>query len=253
MYKLLLVDDEKQITEGLKCLLDWEEFQITQIMTANSYEEALEIGAVYKPDIAILDVRIRNKYGFDLHRELKELQPDLCSIMISGYDEFEYVRKAMRQGVVDYLLKPIDRRELRKTLEKLIVERLHGELRQEESKEMYDEILQMSLKDLSKLVQKIIAVVSEDYGKSLNLTVLAEEMEVSSGYLGKMFLRETNMKFSQYLMQYRMKVAKELILNTDEKISYIARKVGYSNMNYFYIHFQLCHKKSPKEFRDEKP
>lgn len=252
MYKLLLVDDEKQIIEGLKCLLDWKEFQISQVKTANSYEEALEIGAVYKPDIAILDVRLRNKYGFDLHKELKEQQPELCSIMISGYDEFEYVRKAMRQGVVDYLLKPIDRRELKKTLEKLIVERLHGELKQNENKDRYDEILHMDLQDLSRLVQKIIAVVHEDYGKSLNLTVLAENMEVSSGYLGKVFLRETDMKFSQYLMQYRMNVAKELIVNTDEKISYIAQKVGYTNMNYFYIHFQNCHQKSPKEFRDEK-
>ena len=75
---------------------------------------------------------------------------------------------------------------------------------------------------------------------------------MSSGYLGKLFLRETNMKFSQYLMQYRMKIAKELIENTDEKISYIAQKVGYTNMNYFYTHFQNCYQKSPKEFRDEK-
>lgn len=252
MYKLLLVDDEKQITEGLKCLLNWEEFRITEIKTANSYEEALEIGAVYKPDIAILDVRLLNKYGFDLHKQLKEQQPEMCSIMISGYDEFEYVRKAMRQGVVDYLLKPIDRRELRKTLERLIVERLHGELQQMKDSNMYDEVLQTDLQNLSRLVQKIIRVVHEDYGKSLNLTMLAETMEVSSGYLGKIFLRETNMKFSQYLMQYRMSVAKELIKNTDEKISYIAQKVGYSNMNYFYTHFQSCYEKSPKEFRNEK-
>ena len=72
MYRLLLVDDEKQITEGLKCFMPWEQYQIDEIRTANTYEEALDTGWSWKPHIAIIDVCIGKKYGYDLHRELSK-------------------------------------------------------------------------------------------------------------------------------------------------------------------------------------
>lgn len=208
MYRLLLADDEKQITEGLKCLLSWEKYQIDEIRAANTYEEALDIGWSWKPQIAIIDVCIGKKFGYDLQGELRKKLPDLCTIMISGYDEFTYVREAMRQGVVDYLLKPINRVELGKLLESIIVDRLQGSLsKSPEDEEPYDEILGKREQELSKLVRKIIKIVQEEYGKNLNLSVLADRLEVSNGYLGKLFARETDMKFSQYLMQYRMNIA----------------------------------------------
>ena len=68
-------------------------------------------------------------------------------------------------------------------------------------------------------------------------------------YLGQIFYKETNMKFTTFLMCYRMNVAKELLINTNDKVSYIARKLGYTNMNYFYTHFQKCRHKAPTDFR----
>lgn len=252
MYRLMLVDDEKQITEGLKCFLPWEKYQIEEIRAANSFDEALDVGRSWRPHIAIMDVCIGKEFGYELQRELKKELPDLCTIMISGYDEFVYAREAMRQGVVDYLLKPINRVELEKILESIIVDRLQGSiLKSPEDEGLYDEILEKNEKEFSKLVRKILKIVWEEYGKNLNLSVLADRLEVSSGYLGKLFAKETDMKFSQYLMLYRMKRAKELLMNTDYKVSYIANKVGYTNMNYFYLHFQDCYEKSPSEFRED--
>ena len=221
MYRLLLVDDEKQITEGLKCFLAWEKYQIDEIRTANTYEEALSVALCFKPHIAILDVCIGNQFGFDLYRKLQKELPELYVIMISGYDEFSYVREAMRQGAVDYILKPIDRKELEKVMKTIVVERLRGSLiRTPEEEAQYDEILKKDKESLSKLVRRIIKIVQEEYEKNLNLSVLSERLEVNNGYLGKLFLRETDMKFSRYLMQYRMNVAKDLLVNTDYKVSY---------------------------------
>lgn len=251
MYRLLLVDDEKQITEGLKCFLNWEKYQIDKIWTANTFEEALNIGWNQKPQIAILDVRIGSRLGFDLYRKLQKELPDLCVIMISGYDEFSYAREALRQGAVDYLLKPIDRAELEKVLKRIIEERLNGSVLQlPEERKKYDEIIGKNEEELGKLVRRIIKIVQEEYGKNINLSLLADRLEVSSGYLGKLFFKETGVRFSQYLMQYRMNVARDLLVDTDYKVSYIANRVGYTNLNYFYWHFQNCHQKSPSEFRD---
>lgn len=251
MYRLLLVDDEKQITEGLKYLLAWGRYQINEIREENTYEGALRTALVWKPHIAIMDVCIGDKYGYDLHREIKAQLPELCVVMISGHDEFSYAREAIRQGAVDYLLKPVDRVELAKVMEGIIVNRLRGSLPAlETDSSQFDEVLGRDCGELSKLVRKIIQIVHEEYGKNLTLSMLAERLEVSNGYLGKVFSKETGMKFSQYLMMYRMKVAKELLSNTDYKVSYVASRVGYTNRNYFYTHFQLCYGKSPTEFRD---
>ena len=72
---------------------------------------------------------------------------------------------------------------------------------------------------------------------------------MNATYLGQIFIKETGMKFSEYLMAYRMQVARERILNTDEKISAIAAGVGYSNLNYFYQHFHGYYQLTPSEIR----
>lgn len=252
MYRLLLVDDEKQITEGLKFLLPWERYQIQEIRTANTYEEALETAYQWKPHIAIIDVCIGKDFGYDLQHELHRNLPKLCTVMISGYDEFAYVREAMREGAVDYLLKPINRIELEHVLKEIVVNRLHGSIRHIEGKDtQHDRILGTDVQGLNKLIRKILKIVQDEYGKNLNLSILADRLEMSSGYLGKLFAKETGMKFSQYLMAYRMDIAKELLIGTDFKVSYIANKVGYTNLNYFYMHFQSSYQKSPSEFRGQ--
>ena len=68
-------------------------------------------------------------------------------------------------------------------------------------------------------------------------------------YLGQIFIKETNMKFTEYLMAYRMYVAREKIMNTDDKISEVASLVGYTNMNYFHQHFHSYYGISPLKMR----
>ena len=186
MYRLLLVDDEEKITEGLVYLLDWERYQITSILTANTYEEALKIGMDTVIHIAIIDVCIEDRKGYHLYQDLLRFQPKLQCIMISGYDEFIFVREALRCGVEDYLLKPVDRIELGKNIEKIVVNHLHGTIKREyQDKTKYDEILNKEYSEMNKLVRKIITIVQRDYDKGLNLSVLSEMLEMNSSYLGQ--------------------------------------------------------------------
>ena len=88
-----------------------------------------------------------------------------------------------------------------------------------------------------------------EYGQHISLKSIADRFRMNATYLGQIFIKETGMKFSEYLMAYRMHVARGQIVNTDEKISAIAADVGYSNMNYFYQHFHGFYGITPSEMR----
>lgn len=253
MYKLLIVDDEPQILEGMKLTLDWGKFGFKRIETCETYADAITKSIDFLPDLAILDVCIGNDRGYDLIRKLKELRLSAKYIMMSGYDEFKYAQQAIRCGARDYLLKPINRTKLQEAVEKIIVEELNGTLDDADDKYLdTDPVLGVHYDNLSKLTNRILLMIKAEFSQNLSLKGVAERFRMNSTYLGQLFLRETQMKFSEYLMAYRMLQAKERIQFTDDKISSIANSVGYPNLNYFYTHFQAFFNKSPSELRKKK-
>lgn len=125
MYKVLLVDDEYMITEGLKRLIPFEKWDMEVVATANHADDALDYVREHPVDIVISDVNMPGKTGLEMIGEMKELLPEAYYILLSGYQEFEYVKKAMNLNVVDYLVKPVDKVELEYLLEKIL-----GQLRE---------------------------------------------------------------------------------------------------------------------------
>ena len=141
-------------------------------------------------------------------------------------------------------------RELTEYLEHTIVNDLHGTLPSADvpSAEI-DPVLCREYSQFSKITNKIILIVKSSYRSSLSLTNIAEIFHMSSKYIGRIFLRDTGLKFSEYLMVYRMLMARNLIVNTKEKISAIASSVGYSQLNNFYVHFKSYFNVSPSSLR----
>lgn len=247
MYTLMIVDDEPNILEGISRLVNWKEFGIERIRTAGSCFEVVSHIVDWKPDICLVDVRIGNEYGYELINCLNGMGVKSNYIMMSGYDDFEYACEAIRCGALDYLLKPIGREQLEKRLEKIIVERLHGTLQKE--KKSTDLVLDRPYEEMSPLIRKIVMIVGMEYGQHISLKSMADRFRMNSTYLGQIFIKETGMKFSEYLMLYRLHAAREKILNSDEKIAVIASDVGYTNMNYFYQHFHNHYHMTPSEMR----
>ena len=119
MYKVLLVDDEYMITEGLKRLIPFDKWDMEVVATANHADDALDYIREHPVDIVISDVNMPDKTGLEMIGEMKELLPNAYYILLSGYQEFDYVKKAMNLNVVDYLVKPVDKLELERLLEKI--------------------------------------------------------------------------------------------------------------------------------------
>ena len=120
MYTLLIVDDELWLRKRLIKTIDWKSLGISKVLEADNGEEALSISIAEEPDIIISDINMPLLSGIDLMRSLNEsaLYPQM--IMISGYDRFEYVQSALKLGATDYLLKPIDEKELIKSVQACI-------------------------------------------------------------------------------------------------------------------------------------
>ncbi len=250
MYRLLIVDDEPYIIDGVKRLIDWSSYGFSRVESALNYHEAVEKAVELKPDIALFDVCIDDARGYDIIEKLNALDLPTIYVMMSGYDEFEFVRKSFLRGVKDYLLKPIDRGKLQRIIERIIVEDLKGSLESKRIKEKnVDLILNMEYSTLSNLTNKVLLIVKGEYNKNINLKVVADKFKMNSTYLGQIFIKETGMKFSEYLMRYRLTVAKERIEGTSEKIASIAFGVGYLNLNYFYIQFKDYFGFSPTSLR----
>ncbi|MCA1042514.1 response regulator [Bacillus infantis] len=120
MYKLLIVDDEQLVIDGLSAAIDWEEHHITITATASDGEEAFEKIISLEPDIVLADIRIPKMNGLDLIHKVRSHRPETYFIVISGYSEFEYAKRAIELEAIDYLVKPIQAEEILKSVEKAI-------------------------------------------------------------------------------------------------------------------------------------
>lgn len=120
MYRLLIVDDEKQVREGLKRLLPWEEYGIEICGEARNGAEALELIEALLPHIVLMDIQMPVMNGIELAEKIHENYPQCKFIVLSGYDDFALVRQAMKAGAVDYLLKPSGKEAIIQILEEVM-------------------------------------------------------------------------------------------------------------------------------------
>ncbi|MEH7333913.1 response regulator [Neobacillus drentensis] len=118
MLKLLIADDEVIIRRGLKAAVDWEKFSIEVVGEAEDGELALEMAKELKPDLLFLDICMPFLNGLDLIKQLETILPDSLFILITGHDEFSYAQQAVRLRVFDYLLKPVNVKELENVIER---------------------------------------------------------------------------------------------------------------------------------------
>ncbi len=119
MYRVLLVDDEYMITEGLKVLIPFEKWKMQVVATANDAETALAYIKDNPVDLVITDVNMPGMNGLQMIEQMKTSLPNAAFIILSGYQEFEYVKTPLNLQVADYLVKPVDKVELAAILEKL--------------------------------------------------------------------------------------------------------------------------------------
>lgn len=112
MYKLLLVDDEEIIREGITRMIDWDALNIELTASCSNAITALDSMTDDMPDILLTDIRMPGMDGLELVQRAVALHPLLQTVILSGHDTFEYARQAVKCGVSEYLLKPCSKEEM---------------------------------------------------------------------------------------------------------------------------------------------
>lgn len=112
MLKIIIVDDEPLYRKYLINSVEWEKYGFQVCCEAKNGIDALEKIHEYKPDIGLVDINMPFMDGLELTKKIREESLDVAVILVTGYNEFEYARKAIKFGVVDYILKPFDNEEL---------------------------------------------------------------------------------------------------------------------------------------------
>lgn len=142
MYKLILVDDEAIVREGIRDNINWNELGFEVIDDCVDGREAMESIERWEPDVVLTDINMPFVDGLQLTRFILERNPNTKVIILTGYDEFAYAQKAVKLKAYDYLLKPITASELTQLLK-----RLKNELEEEQNKTKEFQELKMKLKE----------------------------------------------------------------------------------------------------------
>lgn len=387
MIRVLIVDDEPFIRQGLGLLIDWKKYGYMVTGEAANGKEAIELLENNSYDLIITDIKMPEVNGIELIEWVRKSNlKNIKIIVLSGYYEFEYAKKAIKYNVTDYILKPIQRDELINVL--MEFEKSYEEAKMESIKatEKPDVLLNIPIKvlikdiinksgteekvhSLSKNKIKNYGIKKEDmddliqytkenntqkidehiekiclgfknpnmdtrmidiymnyllcqlihlarefdsdidqgevlenintmaleqfssegsiqhfkafmnefasylnqlrnnvfggvldeiekeihlcYKENLSLKYLSEKYFINSAYLGQIFKKKYGTSFKDYLNNYRIERAMELLLRTNDKVYMIAEAVGYNNLDYFINKFVKVQGKTPLQYRKQ--
>ena len=120
MLKVLLVDDEPFILQGLSVIIDWQSEGFEIVGKEENVQNALKVIQEKKPELIIADIKMPGQTGLDLLEIVRsELKLSCYFVILSGFNDFAYVRQALRNDCLDYMLKPVNKTELLKMLKGL--------------------------------------------------------------------------------------------------------------------------------------
>ncbi len=246
MYKVVLVDDEPIIVEGLSRSVEWEKWNCKVVGTANDGLEGRKMIEELNPDIVFMDICMPEMNGLAMIASLNSEFPNLEVTVLTGFRDFEYAREAIRLGVTRFLLKPSNMEELEEAIsvmcEELKRKGITGE--REEAEEKQDKASN------SFIVKNALAYIEENYTQKLTLGEVAEKTYVSQWHLSKLLNRHTGQSFSDILNHVRIEHAKELLKDPALRIGDVSEQVGFLDLAHFSRVFKKQEGVSANEYRN---
>lgn len=235
MYKLLIIEDEKLLREGLIQMIDFNRFQCELCGEAYNGAEGIKLIQSLQPDIVLLDLYMPLVSGLEVLKATKK-EFNYQAIIITGHAEFEHAQKAISLGVSDYLLKPIDIQQLNHALTK-VVQNLKP-LENKYHQEMY-----------SNYTNQAFEYIEEHIAGNLSLTEISQYLQISPDYLNRLFKQDTGITIHRAVSNRRIEKACLLLQDENSRVYEVAHQVGYKEYKYFHQVFKQKMKVSPKEYQ----
>jgi YesN/AraC family two-component response regulator len=244
VYNVLLVDDEKWVRTSLKRVLERTELPFKVIKEASNGLEALDWLKEEQADLIFTDVRMPVMSGMTFVQQIRESSRDQQFMVISGYDDFQYVQNALRMGAFDYLLKPVEVVEMRDCLQKWINVHLASKIAEVKA-------IKQPIGDQSP-IEQVVQYIHSHLSEKLSLADAAARVHLNPSYLSQLFKQQLGRNFVDYTVGVRMEEAKRLLLVTSLRINEIANRTGYTDIAYFSNTFKKWSGCNPSDFRKEK-
>lgn len=259
---LLIVDDQKNVIEGMQEGIHWDCLSVESVYTANSAKEAKNIISEKKIDAMLCDIEMPGENGLSLFRWAKKRNEQLECLFLTSHAEFEFAKEAMNLGGFGYILQPapysvIERaiREIGKRLDSEKQLRFFAQYGREflEANKVQDNrtenkspadgeekrIQTESRQEDGSYVDSVIHYIHRNIGSDIRRSDLAREVNLNEDYLSRIFKKQMGVSLKEYILQEKMYVAKNLLKNTNFSVGMISAKVGFDN----FAHFSKIYKK----------
>lgn len=218
---LMIVDDELSIRNGLSDLFPWSDLNIEIVYLASNGRQALDYIEKYPVDLVLSDIRMPVMDGLELAKNLQEFHPIVRTALLSAYADFDYAKKALRYGVCDYIIKPIDYQNFIDSISRICMKiNLSANVKPASYLGYYSEIAQ--------LVKRYI----DEDPSCATLIGASERIGLSANYTSRIFHQIFHKTFSEYLLESRMSQAL-VLLKQQIAIDEISWKTGYNNTRNF--------------------
>lgn len=261
MYTLLLVEDEELIRKELLITVDWESVGCRVIAEAADGVAGEELIKRLDPDIVLTDIRLPGQDGLTM---LEKASPR-SAIIFTGYGEFELAQQAIRLGVYDFLLKPVEEQTLYATLtrltERLALQREEASLGQREQRSAVSGSSSATAagetgaagaasgsRDI--YVRAAMDYIDEHFAEDISMYQIASHLGVSESHLSHLFKEHSGFTVLSYLQDRRIREAMRLLKDPRRNVSEIFQLCGFSNGSYFCKVFKRYTGVTPSEFRN---
>lgn len=251
--RILIADDEKLLRVELKGILN-DLLGEADILEAVNGREMISLCREYKPDLAFVDIKMPGISGMDALKTLHPLNLATRFVILSGYGEFSFARQALRLGVMEYLLKPVNSAEIRALFQDIFPGELPAQSRIEASRSGTshsrggetgsEEVSDRSLATVRQAEKLLI----EHYESSIGVAEIAEMLNITPNYLSSQFKRWRKSSFTEFATELRMQRARELLIEPGARVSAVAEHLGYSSARYFSQLFHEYFGESPSDF-----
>lgn len=278
MYRVVIIDDEPIIVEGISKVVPWADYGCEVTATACSGLEGLEIIRKLRPDIIFTDISMPGMDGLSMIAALRVEFPEMMIAILTGYRDFDYAQKAIRLGVNRFLLKPSNMDEIKEALQ-FMADTLNkrkeqenalktqntaevpvspaaepeGAAKQESSgNEDSSEHNSSEHNAGSFIVKTALKYMEENYTQKITLAEVAEKTYVSQWHLSKLLNGHTGKSFSELLNHIRIDEAKKLLKDPSLRIGDISEEVGFMDVAHFSKVFKKLEGISANEYRNSR-
>lgn len=248
MYKLIIVDDEEIIRDGLREYIDWGSIGFEVIGTFEDGADVIKFLNETPVDAIFTDIQMYQVSGIELAKYVMENFPKIKVVALSNYRDFDYVKQSMSFNVCDYILKPIDMEEVLTTFRK-VYELLQNDHQHQKNVPVFssDTLADVTQKSL---IEKIDAYIRSHIDQKLTLEEIAQNVYLNPSYLSREFKQITGINLSSYILDLKMQTVFTLMKNNPfASVEELAYKIGYYDVRYFHRVFKQYTGHSVKEYQ----